>query len=135
MSMHVSIFRVLNRILTLKSKYHLSEVYPSPLLRGHLNVNVAEITTLATHCIHQLSKNSRLARKAQVDFILKRALSVATSADSAANSGESGVEVLELPDPPDAVNHGVVEVEDRVAGGGEDVLTKDVSHVQCECCC
>jgi len=92
-------------------------MYTDPLL-----VTVAE---LAAHGVHQVGEDLVLAGKAKGnavgELLLARRRRVVESF-SAVDGVLAALRVECLPDGPHAVDHGVVEEEDRVVRGGVEVL-------------
>lgn len=100
--------------------FHANQVQQQPGF--FLHVNVAELAALAAHGVEQVTELDRTANGTQVRLVVDGALAATiVSIDGA----QAGLEVLQLPQPPDTVDHGVVEVEGRVSGRGVDVLVEE----------
>jgi hypothetical protein len=92
---------------------------PHQLLR--LYVDVAEWTS---GCAHKIPDRGIRSINTNADNIIKRSVSarwVVLEGDGTTNSVLSVLDVLVLPNPPGPVNLSVVEEEDRVSWGGEDI--------------
>lgn len=93
----------------------------------NLQVDVAERTISGAH---QRAKGDILRGvRAQVDGIVKSAVTGRRLVENGDSVGDDIDAVLArrkakvLPDPPNAVNHAVVNPEGRVTGGEEDITT------------
>ncbi len=86
-----------------------------------LNIDIAERTRESAHRLRDL--NARVVNS-QVDDILQSSVSagrVVVQGDGAGDSVLAVLQVLVLPDPPGAVDLGMVEEKGWVSGGDEDV--------------
>lgn len=93
---------------------------------ARLQVDVAERTRQGAHQVLDLAG---LASPAKVDIVLKGGGVAGRDVEEGICAHEGRLAVLallgvqHLPDPPHAVDHGVMQVECRVTGGGEDIVT------------
>jgi hypothetical protein len=90
-----------------------------PAKPPHLLVTVA---VRPSKRIHQVTKHRALGNKAERQGVLERHGVAAIEVVGAVDLVLAGLAVHVLPDGPDAVDHGVVDVEDGVVGGRVEVL-------------
>ena len=96
----------------------------------HSQVDIAERTINSAHSIpHSLGRDG--ARVAHIKHIIKGNSARRGLVEQGAGTRD-GVEAVEgvqvLPDPPDAINHGVVQVEGWVAGRNHEVAAGITAH-------
>lgn len=91
-----------------------------------LQVDIAE---WSGKCAHQILDLSLRSNPTNIDIVIKCSLSTGRHVEESvcALHGILAVNTLlgvkHLPDPPDTVNHGVVQVESRITGRSEDIST------------
>ena len=85
-----------------------------------LHVDVTEWST--AHLVVQLTKGTRFGSPLEVNHGLLRVFICHPRRSNARDGLEAGLGVLHLPQPPQAVEGGVVHPEGRVSGRGIEVL-------------
>ena len=92
----------------------------------HLQVHVTERTANSRQQVPNRLGGSRSIPK--LDLIIERAVSTGRHIEESLCSGDGFARELalvrreHLPDPPDTIDHGVVEVECRIARAGEHIV-------------
>jgi len=89
------------------------------------DIYVTEVTSLPTHRRQQVSQPNSFTINAQICGVIQCAIParrVIIECDSSRNNVLSHLEVLQLPDPPNTIDHAVMEIEGRIARGSVEVL-------------
>lgn len=92
-----------------------------------LDVNIAKRTA---HRVQQIAERHSGGENTEVDFVIEGRVPGGrhvVDGDGAGDDVQTVPWVLVLPDPEDAVDLGVVQVEGWVAGGGVEVLGGDIN--------
>lgn len=98
-----------------------------------LNIDIAERARESAHRLRDLNTG---VVDTQLDDICQRSVAagrVVVQGDGAGDGVLAVLQVLVLPDPPGAVDLGVVDPEGRVSGGDEDVSAWVTAHGEVAC--
>lgn len=90
-----------------------------------LLIHIAEFTALPSKSIKQLPERNRRCVNTEVIKVIQGPIvtgRVIVNGERSRDGILPRCQVLNLPDPPDTVDHAVVEEEGRVARGGKEVL-------------